>query len=89
MLFDGAVSAVAAKFGGNGASYGNVGGIKSSGKQLIKNIRSGKGFAKAWSIYSKNAHRQGGDFVLDALADSLCYTVAGSAVIAKKNNLLN
>lgn len=36
MLIDGAVGLVCGAWGGNGASYGNSGGIMAAGKQLFK-----------------------------------------------------
>ena len=82
MLFDGAVSAVAAGFGGNGASYGNSGGINASWNQLFK---KGLSNSNARAYFYKTAHNSSKKFVLTALKDSLDISFRGTAVITLKN----
>ena len=84
MIFDGVVSAVAASFSGDGASYGNVGGINKAWDQLSK-----RGFfdKKALSYFYTTAHNSDGKFVLTTLAKSFGFTCVGSAIITTKNNI--
>ena len=86
MLFDGAVGLVCGARGGNGASYGNSGGIKAAGKQLFK-----RGFfnPQARSYYAKTAHNMGGEYVFKPLLKSLGISAVGSAVVTGKNRLVN
>lgn len=86
MLFDGVVGLATGAWGGNGASYGNSGGIMQAGKQLFK-----KGFfnAQARSYYAKVAHRMGGDYVFKPLLESLGKNIVGSVIVTGKNILLN
>ena len=87
MLFDGAVGLICGIAGGNGASYGNTGGINAAWKQFGKRWVSGDGFDAAFGHFVKQAHRIGGDFVLEALSDSLHISAIGSYVITAKNLL--
>ena len=82
MLFDGTVGLAAGAWGGNGASYGNSGGIMKAGTQLLKR---GLFNAQARSHYAKVAHRMGGEFVLKPLLESLGKNAVGSAVVTGKN----
>ena len=84
MFFDGVVGLATGAWGGNGASYGNSGGIMKAGKQLLK-----RGFfdPKARSHYVKVAHRMGGEFVFNPLLESLGKNAVGSAVVIGKNIL--
>ena len=86
MLFDGAVGLICGIAGGNGASYGNVGGINAATKQWFK-----KGFfnSSARKLYVKNACRAGGDHVFDALLSSMNINVIGAAITTGKNLLTN
>ena len=86
MLFDGAVGLVCGAWGGNGASYGNAGGIKAAGKQLFK-----RGFfnPQARSYYAKVAHNMGGEYVFKPLLESLGKSAIGSTIITVKNQLAN
>ena len=82
MLFDGAVSAVAAGFGGNGASYGNSGGINASWNQLFK---KGLSNSNARAYFYKTAHNSSKEFVLTSLGKSSAKNALGSVVITLKN----
>ena len=84
MLIDGAVGLTCGIWGGNGASYGNSGGIKAAGKQLLK-----RGFfnPQARSYYAKVAHNMGGEYVFKPLLKSLGKSAVGSAVVTGKNLL--
>ena len=86
MLFDGAVGLVCGIAGGNGASYGNVKGINAATKQWFK-----KGFfdSNARKYYVKNACREGGDHVFDALLSSMDKNVVGATITTGKNLLRN
>ena len=86
MLFDGAVGLVCGAWGGNGASYGNSGGIMAAGKQLFK-----RGFfnPQARSYYAKVAHNMGGEYVFKPLLKSLGKSAVGSTVVTIKNMLVN
>ena len=86
MLFDGAVGFACGVWGGNGASYGNSGGIKAAGKQLFK-----RGFfnPQARSYYAKVAHNMGGEYVFKPLLKSLGKSAVGATIVAGKNILLN
>ena len=86
MLFDSAVGLVCGIWGGNGASYGNSGGIMAAGKQLFK-----RGFfnPQARSYYAKVAHNMGGEYVFKPLLKSLGKSALGSSVVAAKNILFN
>ena len=86
MLFDGVVGLVCGARGGNGASYGNSGGINAAGKQLFK-----RGFfnPQARSYYAKTAHNMGGEYVFKPLLKSLGISAIGSAVVAGKNMFAN
>ena len=88
MFFDGAVGLICGIAGGNGASYKNTGGINKAWKQLGKRLASGDSFDAAYGHFVKQAHRMGGDFVLQALHESLEICGVGSFVVAAKN-LLN
>lgn len=57
------------------------------GKDLLKQI-SKKSFKKAVSYYAKVAHRQGGDFVLNALGYPMKYSVYGSVFSIVKSNFV-
>ncbi|MFR4353881.1 MAG: RHS repeat-associated core domain-containing protein [Oscillospiraceae bacterium] len=82
MLIDGAVGLVCGAWGGNGASYGNSGGIMAAGKQLFK-----RGFfnPQARSYYAKTAHRLGGDYVFKPLLESLGKSSVGTTAVTIKN----
>ena len=82
MLIDGAVGLVCGAWGGNGASYGNSGGIMAAGKQLFK-----RGFfnPQARSYYAKTAHRLGGDYVFKPLLESLGKSSVGTTALTIKN----
>ena len=82
MLIDGAVGLVCGAWGGNGASYGNSGGIMAAGKQLFK-----RGFfnPQARSYYAKTAHRLGGDYVFKPLFESLGKSSVGTTAVTIKN----
>ena len=82
MLFDGAVSAVTAYWGGNGASHGNTAGINSSWNQLFKRGMSNQNARK---YFYKTAHNSDGIFVLSSLIKSLYKSAVGSGVIVGKN----
>ncbi len=82
MIFDGVVGMICGAWGGNGASYGNVGGINSAWKQLFKKGILNK---KAQSYFIKTAHMKGGKFVLDALAISTGKNAVGVGVVESKN----
>ena len=86
MLFDGAVSLACGAWGGNGASYGNSGGIMQAGKQLFK-----RGFfnPQARSFYAKVAHNMGGEYVFKPLLKSLGKSTIGAAIITGKNILMS
>ena len=86
MLFDSAVGLVCGIWGGNGASYGNSGGIMAAGKQLFK-----RGFfnPQARSYYAKVAHNMGGEYVFKPLLKSLGKSALGSSVVTVKNILFN
>ena len=86
MAFDGAVGLACGIWGGNGASYGNSGGIMAAGKQLFK-----RGFfdPRARSYYAKVAHNMGGEYVFKPLLKSLGKSAIGSSVVATKNRLFN
>ena len=86
MLFDGAIGLACGAWGGNGASYGNSGGITAAGKQLFK-----RGFfnAQARSYYAKVAHNMGGEYVFKPLLKSLGKNAVGSAIVTGKNLLIN
>ncbi len=86
MLFDGVVGLACGIAGGNGASYGNTKGINAATKQWFK-----RGFfdSNARSYYVKNACREGGEHVFDALLSSLDKTVIGAAITTGKNWLKN
>ena len=86
MLFDGAVGLACGAWGGNGASYGNSGGIMQAGKQLFK-----RGFfnPQARSYYAKVAHNMGGEYVFKPLLKSLGKSSIGSAIVTGKNLLLS
>ena len=86
MLFDGAVGLACGTWGGNGASYGNSGGIMAAGKQLFK-----RGFfnPQARSYYAKVAHNMGGEYVFKPLLQSLGKSAVGSTIVTGKNILVN
>jgi hypothetical protein len=86
MLFDGAVGLACGTWGGNGASYGNSGGIMAAGKQLFK-----RGFfnPQARSYYAKVAHNMGGEYVFKPLLQSLGKSTVGSTIVTGKNILVN
>ncbi len=86
MLFDGVVGLACGTWGGNGASYGNAGGITAAGKQLFK-----RGFfnPQARSYYAKVAHNMGGEYVFKPLLQSLGKSAVGSAIVTGKNILFN
>lgn len=86
MLFDGVVGLACGIWGGNGASYGNSGGINAAGKQLFK-----RGFfnSQARSYYAKVAHNMGGEYVFKPLLKSLGKSAVGAAVVIGKNLLVN
>ncbi|MBE6920295.1 MAG: RHS repeat-associated core domain-containing protein [Ruminococcaceae bacterium] len=86
MLFDGAVGLACGAWGGNGASYGNSGGIMAAGKQLFK-----RGFfnPQARSYYAKVAHNMGGEYVFKPLLQSLGKSAVGSTIVTGKNILVN
>ena len=86
MLFDGAVGLACGAWGGNGASYGNSGGIMAAGKQLFK-----RGFfnPQARSYYAKVAHNMGGEYVFKPLLRSLGKSTVGSTIVTGKNILVN
>lgn len=75
MLFDGAVGLVCGIWGGNGASYGNSGGIMAAGKQLFK-----RGFFNpaARKYYAETAHNASKQYVFDPLLKSLLKNTIGS-----------
>ncbi len=81
---DGAISFTCGIWGGNGASYGNVEGIMSSGKQLLSR---GLFDPKAQIYYAKTAHRTGGEYVINSLYSSLKKSSMGSFVMTVKNIL--
>ena len=84
MMFDGAVAAVTALWGKNGASHGNAGGINASWKQLFK---KGLSNANARSYFYKTAHNSSKEFVLTSLGKSSLKNAVGSGVITLKNRL--
>ena len=70
--FDVAAGAIAGKWGGRGASYGNAGGITKAGVQFTKRVINNiDEFGKACAYYAKTAHQTGGGFVLEELGKSL------------------
>ena len=73
-----------AVWGGKGATHGNVAGIKSSWKQLLKR---GLNDPKARSYFYKNAHNSVGKYVFNDLLKSSGKNAVGSIVIMGKNYL--
>ena len=86
MLIDGAIGFVSGALGGDGASHGNAKNIMKEGKRLVGHIGKST-WKKAVIRYGKMAHRQGGDFAMKALTESLCINAAGSFVTTAKNRI--
>lgn len=91
LAFEAAVGGLCGIAGGNGASYHNAKSINQLGKRFlntgISDLRKGFSLARAWKYYARNAHAQGGTFVLKGIIKTWKYNIGGAIVNTIRNGV--